>query len=106
MKIKTNANGQVDFILMSNGAKVKGSMLASEAVNLVHNGEVKKQGNTFIVNDKFIFEIDGEDVAEAPEVKEEVAEPTEETLEEVVEEVKEEDRPLTPRSKKNKKKNA
>ena len=102
MKIKTNANGQVDFILMSNGAKVKGSMLASEALNLVHSGKVTKKGNTFIVNDKFVFEIDGE---EPTEVVEEVVEPTEETPEEVVEEVKEEDRPLTPRSKKNKRKN-
>lgn len=108
MKIKTNANGQVDFTLLNGDYKVKGVMLVSEALNLVHSGEVKRKGNTFIVNDKFVFEVEDEDTANVPmaeepkveapvEVQEEVQE---ETPEETPEEPIEEDRPLSSVSKK------
>lgn len=98
MKIKTNANGQVDFLLITGKDKSKGTMLASEALSLVHGGEVEKKGNEIVVNGKFIFAVeeDGAEPKAEPkyepkeEVKEEVEEVQEETPEEETEEPAEE----------------
>ena len=93
MKIKTNENGQVDFTLKSGKDKVKNVMLASEAIDLIHKGDVKKNGKNLIVDDKFIFEIeDDPEMSDMPDyqVKEEVKEePKKEVKEEPKEEVEE-----------------
>lgn len=71
MRLKLNQNGGVDFVLMAGTAKVKSTMLSSEAQQLIQSGKVQKKGNQVVVNDKFIFELDTEDDVAIEEPKEE-----------------------------------
>lgn len=89
MELKLNGAGAVDFIFLTNGTRVKNQMTVSEAKGLINSGSIKRDGNQIIVDDKFIFTLDGEE-----EPKEEVKEePKKEPKKKLAEEIKE-DKPL------------
>ena len=67
MKLKTNPNGAVSFVLISGPDKVKSTMLESEALELIAKGKVDKKGSSIVVDDKFIFEVAGGEAEKAAE---------------------------------------
>lgn len=90
-------NGMVEFTLIAGKDRVKGRMLKGEALELIHKGNVKKKGNTITVDEKFIFDIEGE-VEDKPLV--ESAMPQEEVKEDKpLTNKRKDDKPLTKNSK-------
>jgi len=68
MELKTS-NGMVPFVLIVDGARVENKMTEREAKGLILSGKLKKQGNKVYVDDKFVFDLEGEEAEETKEAK-------------------------------------
>lgn len=66
MELKHNRTGAVDFVLLVNGVRVKNQMTDKEAQELINKGKIEVKGNEVIVDNKFVFELEG---VEKPEEK-------------------------------------